>query len=93
MNHKLLKIKVNKEDTRRIAGNIVNVILGRFIKYYQKNVVDLNDALASEDKFVILSKLQDVLDNVSGFVEDLENTSDLVSEIEDLKEEAITEED
>ena len=93
MNHKLLKIKVNKEDTRRIAGNIVNVILGRFIKNYRKNVVDLNDALASEDKFVILSKLQDVLDNVSGFVEDLENTSDLVSEIEDLKEEAITEED
>lgn len=93
MSHKLIKIKVNKEDTRAIAGNVVNVVIGRFINSYQKNVVDLNSSLASEDKFIILSKLQDVIDTVSGFVEDLENTSDLVSEIDDLKEEVITEED
>jgi len=93
MSHKLIKIKVNKEDTRAIAGNVVNVVIGRFINSYQKNVVDLNSSLASEDKIIILSKLQDVIDTVSGFVEDLENTSDLVSEIDDLKEEVITEED
>jgi uncharacterized membrane protein len=93
MSHKLIKIKVNKEDTRAITSNVVNVVIGRFVNTYQKNVVDLNNSLASEDKFIILSKLQDVIDTVSSFVEDLENTSDLVSEIEDLREENTTEED
>ena len=93
MSKKILKFEANNKDVRLIAANTVTIVLQRYISEYQEAVVEMNECLGSGDRIEILEKLQKVIDVSAAFVLDLENTSDLISEIEDVIEPTVGDED
>lgn len=83
MNRKTINFTSNTKDCRNIAANVLNVVSQRLANELQNNITEMNSSLISGNKIEILSKIEKIVEDLKEICEDLENTSELVSLIED----------
>ena len=83
MNRKAINFISNIKDSRNKTANVLSVITQRLIKELQDNVTEMNSSFMAGNKIEILSKIEKIIEDLREICEDLENTSELVSLIED----------
>jgi uncharacterized membrane protein len=96
MKHKL-SLDVNKKDVRVLINNVINLSLNRLSVEYQKETAKLGSVLASGNSVEILEELDNLVSSIRKCIQELEDHSSLVEQIDiaeaEEEEEAKTEEE
>jgi uncharacterized membrane protein len=92
MKHKL-SLDVNKKDVRVLISNVINLSLNRLSAEYQKETAKLASVLASGNSVDILEELDSLVSSIKECVQELEDHSSLIEQIDIAEAEEETEEE
>jgi len=92
MKHKL-SLDVNKKDVRVLINNVINLSLNRLSAEYQKETAKLGSVLASGNSVEILEELDSLVSSIRKCIQELEDHSSLIEQIDIAEAEEEAEEE